>query len=154
MAALPVLLVFFPQMTYTMEQSALYRNPTGDFSIANFRRYSFHYLWVEKISWSMVEDQIDCTFLCVAEPKCYSFNMAAYPDFKDLYLCELLATDKYRETQKFHPNATFHHLSPLVRYCQTCISPYVLFPSRTAGGPVSLLPARQIEQNTDTQTVF
>jgi len=62
----------------------------------------------------MVEDQFDCTFLCVAEPKCYSFNMAAYPDSKGLYLCELLATDKYRETEKFHSNATFHHYSPWV----------------------------------------
>jgi len=38
--------------------------------------------------------------------------MAAYPDSKGLYLCELLATDKYRETKKFHSNATFHHYSP------------------------------------------
>ena len=63
----------------------------------------------------MVEDQFDCTFLCVAEPKCYSFNMAAYPDSKGLYLCELLATDKYRESKKFHANATSHHYSPPVR---------------------------------------
>ena len=62
----------------------------------------------------MVEDQFDCTFVCVAEPKCYSFNMAAYPDSKGFYLCELLATDKYRETKKFHANATFHHFSPWV----------------------------------------
>ena len=40
--------------------------------------------------------------------------MAAYPDSKGLYLCELLATDKYRETKKFHANATFHHFSPWV----------------------------------------
>ena len=64
----------------------------------------------------MVEDQLDCAFHCVAEPKCYSFNMAAYPDSKGLYLCELLATDKYRETKTFHANATFHHYSPWVRY--------------------------------------
>ena len=114
MAALPILLVFFPQMAYTMEQSALYRNPTGDFSVSDIRRYSFHYLWAENIERSMVEDQFDCTFLCVAEPKCYSFNMAAYPDSKGLYLCELLATDKYRETKKFLANATFHHYSPWV----------------------------------------
>ncbi|KAL9951900.1 hypothetical protein ACROYT_G044643 [Oculina patagonica] len=55
----------------------------------------------------MVADQFDCAFLCVGEPKCFSFNVAAYPDSKGLYLCELLATDKYRAT------ATFHHYSPL-----------------------------------------
>ena len=69
----------------------------------------------------MVRDQFDCTFLCVAEPKCYSFNMAAYHDSKGLYLCELLATDKYRETKKFHSNATFHRYSPPVRYILFCL---------------------------------
>ena len=64
----------------------------------------------------MVADQLDCTFLCVGEPKCYSFNMAAYPDSKGLYLCELLVTDKYRATEKFHANATFHYHSPSVRF--------------------------------------
>ena len=101
-------------MMYTMENSALYRNPTGDFSVGDFKRNPFHYLWVAKITSSMVEDQFDCTFLFVAEPKCYSFNLAACPDSKGLYLCELLATDKYRETKKFHANATFHHFSPWV----------------------------------------
>ena len=97
-----------------MENSALSRGPTGDFSVGDFKRNAFHYLWAEKLTSSMVEDQFDCTFLCVAEPKCYSFNMAAYPDSNGLYLCELLATDKYRETKKFHANATFHHYSPWV----------------------------------------
>ena len=116
MILLPLLLFlsFHLMMTYTMENSALYRNPAGDFSVGDFKRNSFHYLWAERITSSMVEDQLDCTFLCVAEPKCYSFNMAAYPDSKGLYLCELLATDKYKETKKFHANATFHHFSPSV----------------------------------------
>ena len=90
-----------------MANSALFRNPTGDFSVGDFKRNPFHYLWVKKITSSMVEDQFDCTFLCVTEPKCYSFNMAAYPDSKGLYLCELLATDKYRETKSFMPMLPF-----------------------------------------------
>ena len=116
MILLPLLLFLSSQlmMMYTMENSALYRNPVGDFSVSDFKRNVFHYLWAEKITSSMVEDQFDCSFLCVAEPKCYSFNMAAYPDSKGLYLCELLATDKYRETKKFHTNATFPHFNPWV----------------------------------------
>ena len=114
MILLPLLLFVSSQlvMTYTMPQSALYPNPAGDFSVGDFKRNSFHYLWTEKITSYMVKDQFDCSFLCVAEPKCYSFNMAVYPDSKGLYLCELLATDKYRETKKFHANATFHHYIP------------------------------------------
>ena len=98
------------------EESALYRNPKGDLSAGNFKLNPFHYLWVEKLESSMVADQLDCPFLCVGAPKCYSLNMAAYPDSKGLYLCELLATDKYRATEKFHANATFHHYSPSVRF--------------------------------------
>ena len=113
MILFPLLLFLSSQlmMMYTMENSALYRNPTGDFSVGDFKRNAFHYLWAEKITSSMVEDQFDCTFLCVAEPKCCSFNMAAYPDSKGLYLCDLLG----RETKKFHANATFHRYSPPVR---------------------------------------
>ena len=116
MILLPLLLFLSCQlmMMYTMENSALYRNPKGDFSVGDFKRNAFHYVWAEKISSSMEENQLDCIFLCVAEPKCYSFNMAAHPDSKGFYLCELLATDKYRETKKFHTNATFHHYSPWV----------------------------------------
>ena len=108
-----------------MEENARYRNPTGDFSVGDFKPNLFHYLWGKKTTSSMVEDQFDCTFLCVAEPKCYSFNMAAYPDSKGLYLCELLATDKYRETKTFHANATFHHYSPSVRYSFITFEPRV-----------------------------
>ena len=119
MAHLPLLLVVFLSAhimtTFAMEKSALYRNPTGDFSVGDFKQNPFHYLWVKNIAWSMVVDQLDCTFLCVGEPRCYSFNMAAYPDSKGLYLCELLPTDKYRATKTFHANATFHHYSPWVR---------------------------------------
>ena len=118
MLLLPLLL-FFPsllKLMCAMQNSALYRYPTGTVSFGNFERDPFYYLWVEKLSSSMVKDQLDCTFLCVREPNCYSFNMAAYPDSKGVCLCELLATDKYRETEKFHANATFHHYRARVRH--------------------------------------
>ena len=108
------LLIFFPSLLnlmFAMQNSALYRNPTGHGAIGKFRRDPFHYLRAEKVTSSMVEDHLDCTFLCAGESKCYSFNMAAYPDSKSLHLCELLATDKYREIKKFTANATFHHYS-------------------------------------------
>ena len=102
-----------------MENGALYRSPTGDISFGNFAQNPFHYLWEKKITSSKVADQFDCAFLCVGEPKCSSFNVAAYPDSKGLYLCELLYTDKYRAAKKFHANATFHHYSPRVRVCRS-----------------------------------
>ena len=118
MASLVLLLFLLPQcsvLIYAKQDSALYRNAFAGFSVGDFQQNPFTYLWVNKLASSMAEDQIDCTFLCVGEPKCSSFNMAAYPDSKGLYLCELLATDKYRSKTKFHANATFHHYSPKVR---------------------------------------
>ena len=92
-----------------MQNSALYRNPTGEISHGNFKCDPFYYLWEEKLTSSMVKGQFFCTFLCVGEPRCYSFNVAEYPDSNGLYLCELLVTDKYRATGKLFANATFIH---------------------------------------------
>ena len=102
-----------------MQNSALYRNPTGNLSLGNFKCDPFYYLWEEKLTSSMVKGQFSCAFLCVGEPRCYSFNVAEYPDSNGLYLCELLVTDKYRATGKLFANATFHHFSPGVS------SPYI-----------------------------
>lgn len=46
-------------------------------------------------------DQLVCAFLSVGEAKCYSFNIASYPDCRNLYLCDLLDTDKNQETKSF-----------------------------------------------------
>ena len=117
MLLLPLLL-FFPSLLgllFATQNSALYRYPTGRASFGKFECDPFYFSWAEKLTSFMVEDKLDCTFLCVGEPKCYSFNIAVYPDSKGLYLCELLATDKHREAEKAQENATFHHCSPLVR---------------------------------------
>ena len=112
---LSFLLTQYSVVMNAMQDSALYRNVVGGSSVGNFEKNRYTYLLVNKLASSMAADQIDCIFLCVGEPKCYSFNIAASPDSKGLYLCELLATDKYRSKTKFHANATFHHYSPKVR---------------------------------------
>ena len=61
------LLIFFPSLLnlmFAMQNSALYRNQTGHGAIGKFRRDPFHYLRAEKLTSSMVEDHLDCTFLC------------------------------------------------------------------------------------------
>jgi len=95
-------------------QSSLYRHQRKLLLYGDFTPYFNHHLVVTKLSSSLAEDQFDCTFKCIGEPKCFSFNMAAYPDSNGFYSCELLATDKYREKAKFHANLTFHHYSPWV----------------------------------------
>ena len=118
MQLFPVWLLFHSllKLKLAMQGSAIYRNPTSHVYLGNFRRDHFHYLWVEKLTTSMVENGLECTLLCVGEPKCYSLNVAAYPDSKGLYLCELLSTDKYKATENFLANDAFHHQGPLVSF--------------------------------------
>ena len=125
---------------FAMQNSALYRNPTGHFSLGNFKCDPFYYLWEEKLTSSMVKGQFFCAFLCVNEPRCYSFNVAEYPDSNGLYLCELLVTDKYRATGKLFANATFHHFSPwkgifINRNCIVCGTFSVSFQSPCESAP-------------------
>ena len=109
---------------FSMNEYSLFRNTRGNFKTGEFKRDHVHYLWVEILASFMVKDHLDCALLCVDEPKCYSFNMAAYHDLRgnshnllnsnDLHLRELLATDKYRATEKLLRNGIFHHFSPKV----------------------------------------
>ena len=112
---LSFLLTHYSVVINAMQDSTLYLNTVGGFSVGNSEKSPFTHLWVNKLASSMAADQIDCTFLCVGEQKCSSFNMVASPNYKGLYLCDFLATDKYRFQTKFHVNATFHHYSPKVR---------------------------------------
>lgn len=101
------------QTVMASQQSVLYRDQQihfGNFKLDREKRLS-----VEKIASFLVkDDELACTFKCVGEQKCFSFNIAAYSDSKGLYLCEVLATDKYRAKSMLQTNATFNHYGPLV----------------------------------------
>ncbi|KAL9989592.1 hypothetical protein ACROYT_G004157 [Oculina patagonica] len=43
--------------------------------------------------------------------RCFSTNLAANPDIKGNYVCELLPTDKYNASNSFGPSQYFHHYS-------------------------------------------
>ena len=109
------LLLFLPQNISAWVQSALYRHQNSLASYGNFTCDLNQQLAVTKIASSLVVDQYDCTFKCIAEANCNSFNLAVHRDPKGLYLCELLPIDKYRATaSELQANATFHHFSPWV----------------------------------------
>ena len=103
------------QTTAVWLQSALDRHQNNMVSYGNFIPDLHYRLEVPKITSSLVGDQFDCPFNCIGEPKCYSFNQAAYPDSNGLFLCELLATNKYNATaSQLQENASFHHYGPWV----------------------------------------
>ncbi|KAL9979545.1 hypothetical protein ACROYT_G017221 [Oculina patagonica] len=103
------------EITGSSQPGALiYRHQRLQAYDGNFKPELYHYLLATTITSSFVVDAFDCVFACMGETKCYSFNMAAFPDASGLYLCELLATDKYRASESdLQENSTFHHFSPL-----------------------------------------
>ena len=105
------------QIVGASQQSALYRDQ--QLSFANFKQYWEKRLTAEKIKSVFVTDvERNCSFLCVNEPRCFSFNIATYIGSRGLHLCELLATDKYRAKIALQTNSSFRHYSPIVSRSQ------------------------------------
>ena len=98
---------------HVMFQSALFRHQNGIFSIANFTRDANRQLAVDSFLSFLAEGPVDCTFKCIGEPQCLSFNLAIHPDSDGLYRCDLLTTDKYR-ARDFQASDVLHHYSPWV----------------------------------------
>ena len=97
-----------------LQQASLFRNQQSFVNHWNFIPDLFHYLSVTKITSILVKDDSDCPFECIGARKCFSLNVAAYPDSQGLYLCELLDTERYKTRNKLQANASFHHYSPWV----------------------------------------
>ena len=109
--------LFFVSQTFGFSQpgTLIFRHQQFDHYQGSFKPDLFHHLSTTTIRYSYVLDTFDCVYKCISEAECHSFNLAAYRDSRDLYLCVLLATDKYRASESdLKENATFHHFSPLV----------------------------------------
>ena len=99
-----------------LQKGSIYRNRKSVINHGNFIPDLLQYLSATKITSILVKDENDCSFECIGESNCSSFNVAAYPDSQGLYLCELLNTDRYGAQSKLQANASFHHYSPWVSY--------------------------------------
>ena len=94
----------------------MYSREHNGVASSNFNAHEFSYLNITNIGSEIVQDTIDCGIACVAMPSCFSFNLLALPDANGKLLCELLPSDKYRNSEMFFPNQAFHHFSIPVRY--------------------------------------
>ena len=92
-------------------QEAPYRVENGFLTYGGFHPSFYHSLTATQIAISLSEDKLDCSFACMAESKCASFNIAVNPDSNGLLLCELLDTDVFHDRGKLRSNASFHHYS-------------------------------------------
>ncbi|XP_068704304.1 uncharacterized protein [Montipora foliosa] len=80
-------------------------------SFVNFREDKFSYLNITILGKSQVDRTPQCSLACLETPKCFSYNLAAYPDINGKLLCELLPSDKYNNSDKFMSDESFHHFS-------------------------------------------
>ena len=107
------------QTSANFQQNAFYvhRDEKQLVAFGNFKPALYHKLSVTKIASSLVADRFDCTFNCISESMCNSFNIAVNPDSDGFFLCELLDTDTYRAAEiDLQEDAAFHHYSPWVSW--------------------------------------
>ena len=79
-----------------------------------FIKDEYHYLNVPKVGTFTVYDSLDCTFECLGNPSCLSFNLAAYKGADGKLRCELLSSEKYSNPEEYKRNESFHHFSSKV----------------------------------------
>ena len=69
----------------------------------------FSYLNITSVGRNLIQEEDDCAFACLNIPSCFSYNMATFPDVNGKFLCELLPSDKYNNSDKFITSKEFHH---------------------------------------------
>ena len=69
----------------------------------------FSYLNITSIGRNLIQKEGECAFACLNIASCFSYNMASFPDVNGKFLCELLSSDKYNNSDKFITSKEFHH---------------------------------------------
>jgi len=103
---------------------------TRDSGFAYFTEDKFSFLNITALVKRVVENSLSCAFSCLHNLACFSFNFAAFPDKAGKFTCEILWTDKYKNSENFLPSKTFHHFS--------IVSPCINLPCKNNGKCISL----------------
>ena len=74
----------------------------------------FHYLNAARLASTTAYSDFDCTFKCLRNPFCQSINLASSKDTNGKLWCELLSSDRYRNSLDYKENKISHHLFLLV----------------------------------------
>ncbi|XP_068701130.1 uncharacterized protein [Montipora foliosa] len=107
-----LILGLFLNLRYAPNATSLMRDEGQSFAFANFAMNNFHYLNITPFIQIMVDAFEDCGLSCLQHSSCLSFNVAALSDItKQKTLCELLPSDKYRESHNFVASQQYHHFS-------------------------------------------
>ena len=85
------------------------------FEFVNFQQDKLSFLNITALVKRVVEDSLSCAFSCLDNLACFSFNFAAFPDEAGKFVCEILSSDKYNNSENFLPSKSLHHFSIVVR---------------------------------------
>ena len=105
-------LFFFP----VTESKPVYREGNSASSTRTFLRrtyikHEFHHLNVPLVGTVAVSDVFDCTLGCLSNPFCFSVNLAAFKGAHGKLWCELLSSDKFRNSTEYKENKSSHHFA-------------------------------------------
>ncbi|KAM7430000.1 hypothetical protein ABFA07_019239 [Porites harrisoni] len=95
--------------TLLNDSEAFSEGSMGDFLYVNFVINEFSRLNITSIGRNLIQEEDDCAFACLKIPSCFSYNLATFPGVNGKFLCELLSSDKYNNSDKFITSKEFHH---------------------------------------------
>ncbi|XP_044181110.1 uncharacterized protein LOC122962249 [Acropora millepora] len=87
---------------------------TRQSGFAYFIKEKFSHLNITALVKRVTEKSLSCAFSCLNNLACFSFNLAAFPDEAGKFSCEILSSDKYKNSKDFLPSKNFHHFSIVV----------------------------------------
>lgn len=97
--------------SYIDGSKGLQRHSEHGLAYANFVLHKFRYLNITPLISASVKDIQQCGRFCVAHFSCFSINFAAFFTEEGRILCEVLPSDKYKNSDNFLNSEAFHHLS-------------------------------------------
>ena len=92
-----------------------------------FEPHIFHFLNITPLETTVGEDTFDCSFACIRNNLCISFNLAVSADEKGKLWCELLPSSIYNNTAKLDSYGQSNHYSLQVGDKKNCEYVYFQF---------------------------
>ena len=99
-----------------VDGTTLSRGTDRGMAYAKCEAHRFSYLNITNIGSDYVLKGSECGFACVHIQSCFSFNLASFSNIiNGGFLCELLPSDIYNNSEKHVDSKLFQHYSILVR---------------------------------------